>query len=290
MRYAVCNELFGDMPFSEACRITKEEGFEGLEIAPFTIFGDFSDTTIGKAMVECAKILKEEGLRFTGFHWLMAQPEGLHLASPDRYVRSRSWEHLRFLLECAAGFGGGNLVLGSPRQRSTPQGMTPSEVQRIIVEGLMEIADHAASCDSKVLIEALSPDQSDIVTSLAEAADIVERIRKPAIQTMFDFHNARAERLAPVQLIERFYPHIEHIHVNETADGGAPGTGNTDYLPPVRALLEHAYTGWLSMEIFQIPDNPREVLRTAMRTLRAVEASARASETYNDLPHRGGRA
>lgn len=277
MRYAVCNELFGDLPFSRACRIAKEEGFEGIEIAPFSIFGDFSDATIGRAMVECRRILQEEGLQFVGFHWLLAKPEGLHLASPDRYVRSRSWEHLRFMLECAAGFGGGKLVLGSPKQRSTPQGMTPIEVKGILLKELSAIADHAVSCNSQLLIEALSPDQTDIVTSLEEAVDIVEKVGKPAIKTMFDFHNARRESLGPAPLIERFYPYIEHIHLNET-EGGAPGTGSTDYMPSLRALLRRGYFGWLSMEIFQAPEDPRQVLRTAMRTMQEAEASARMHE------------
>ncbi len=274
MRYAVCNELFGDMPFGEACRITREEGFEGMEIAPYTIFGDFSDAAIGKGIVSRSHILKEEGLQFAGFHWLLAAPEGLHLASPDRFVRSRSWEHLRFMLECAAGFGGGNLVLGSPKQRSTTPGMAPSEVKRIIIDGLFEIADHAASCSSKLLLEALSPDQTDIVTSLEEAVEVVQLVNKPTIRTMFDFHNARAEKFAPATLIEQFYPYIEHVHLNETEKGSAPGSGNTDYLPPVRALRARKYSGWLSIEIFQVPKEPRQVLRTAMRTMREAEASA----------------
>ncbi len=274
MRYAVCNELFGDMPFSEACRITREEGFEGMEIAPFTIFDDFSDVAIGKGIVDSRHILKEEGLEFAGFHWLLAKPEGLHLASPDRFVRSRSWEHLRFMLECAAGFGGGDLVLGSPKQRSSLPGVAPSEVKKILTEGLREIADHAASCDSRLLLEALSPDQTDIVTSLKEAVDVVQSVNKPAIRTMFDFHNARAENFAPAELIERFYSYIKHLHLNETAGGGAPGTGSTDYLSPVRALRAREYRGWLSIEIFQVPKDPRQVLQTAMRTMREAEMSA----------------
>lgn len=274
MHYAVCNELFGDMPFGEACRITREEGFEGIEIAPFTIWDDFSDVAIGKSIATYRHILKEEGLQFVGFHWLLAAPEGLHLASPDRFVRRRSWEHLRFLLECAADFGGGNLVLGSPKQRSTPSGMVPSEVKRIIIDGLFDIADYAASCSSKLLLEALSPDQTDIVTSLEEAVEVVRIVNKPAIRTMFDFHNARDEKLPPATLIEQFYPYIEHVHLNETEKGSAPGSGNTDYLPPVRALLAREYSGWLSIEIFEVPKDPRQVLRTAMRTMRQVEASA----------------
>jgi sugar phosphate isomerase/epimerase len=42
MKYAVCNELFGTRSLREAADIAAACGFQGLELAPFTIFGDFS--------------------------------------------------------------------------------------------------------------------------------------------------------------------------------------------------------------------------------------------------------
>jgi hypothetical protein len=54
MRYAVCNELFGQIPFTEACRMAKEEWFEGMGIASFTIFGDFIDAVIGRVISEAS--------------------------------------------------------------------------------------------------------------------------------------------------------------------------------------------------------------------------------------------
>ena len=40
MKYAVCNELFGDLPLADSCRQTAAYGFTGIELAPYTFCED----------------------------------------------------------------------------------------------------------------------------------------------------------------------------------------------------------------------------------------------------------
>ena len=37
MRIALCNEVLGKMPFAEQCVYAKNLGYDGLEVAPFTL-------------------------------------------------------------------------------------------------------------------------------------------------------------------------------------------------------------------------------------------------------------
>ncbi|HWP69056.1 MAG TPA: TIM barrel protein, partial [Rectinemataceae bacterium] len=116
MKYSVCNELFGSMPLADVCRIARKSGFSGIEFAPFTVFGNFSAGDIAGGVAATRRALDFEGLAFVGFHWLMAKPDGLHLASLDPAVKKRSRDHLARLLEAAGELGGGALILGSPKQ------------------------------------------------------------------------------------------------------------------------------------------------------------------------------
>ena len=42
-KIGICNELFEDMEFGQVCRLVKTLGYDGLEIAPFTLAGLITD-------------------------------------------------------------------------------------------------------------------------------------------------------------------------------------------------------------------------------------------------------
>lgn len=270
MKYAVCNELFGSLSLEEGCALIRKTGFTGVEFAPYTAFGDFSPGESARGLARMRSALVAEGLGFAGFHWLMAKPEGLHLATRDEALRVRSRDHLARLLEAAGSLGGGPMVLGSPRQRKTLPGQTREETMDLLAKTLGELGPIAQGCRCRILLEQLSPDQTDVVNTLEEAAALVDRIGSPGVASMFDFHNAQSEKEGWDALIKRYYPYFGHVHVNEV-DGRAPGTGSSDYRPAFRALKDKGYSGWVSMEIFEIPSDPEACLRGAMKFLSRLD-------------------
>ncbi|HWR10556.1 MAG TPA: sugar phosphate isomerase/epimerase family protein [Rectinemataceae bacterium] len=266
MKYAVCNELFGDLELRKAAATLKAAGFGGIEFAPYTVFGDFSPAMIRNGLARIAEALAGEGLEFVGFHWLMVGPEPLHLTTTDESLRQRSLGHLRRLLDAAGELGGGALILGSPKQRSSVAGSDRATAVRKLSEGLAGLGDHAISCGSRILLEALDSGQTDVVNTLAEAHDLVEAIGSPGIGEMFDFHNVGDETEPWDTLIRAQGERIAHIHINEM-DGRAPGTGTSDYGPAFEALRDIGYKGWISMEIFEKPADPGAVVERALRFL-----------------------
>jgi sugar phosphate isomerase/epimerase len=270
MKYAVCNELFDSMPLKKAFGIIKSSGFSGVEFSPFTIFKDFSSPDIARGISAMRELLDGEGLSFAGLHWLMRKPEGLHLATRDEACRIRSRDHLAKMLEVSGELGGGALVLGSPKQRGNLQGQSRRETTDLLARSLSELADLASACKSVILIEQLSPDQTDVVNTMEEAVALVDSIGSPSIRSMFDFHNSTSEDLAWQEIVEKFYPYIGHVHINEI-DGRAPGTGNSDFRPVFEILKSRKYEGWISMEIFEVPEDPESTLRNAMRVLKALD-------------------
>src|SRR5277367_1407334 len=123
IRHSMCNEAFEQTPFVEVCRTLRGIGYEGIEIAPFTLAPDPVDITAARRR-EYADILCSEGLTFVGLHWLMVSPKGLHVTTPDDALRERSWQHIRGLIDLCAGLGGGLMVFGSPAQRASTGGST----------------------------------------------------------------------------------------------------------------------------------------------------------------------
>jgi sugar phosphate isomerase/epimerase len=270
MKYSVCNELFGDMVLSDAASIIRAGGYTGIEFAPYTIFGDFSPGNI-KAGIRATRVaLDGAGLAFVGFHWLLAKPDGLHLASPDSAVRSRTVEHLTRLIDAAGELGGGVLVFGSPRQRGSLPGVGKAEAEAAFAAALREVAPRAEAAGCAILVESLSPEQTDVVNSLADAVRLADSVGSPAVSSMFDFRNVSSESERWDTLLERHYGHIRHVHANEI-DGRAPGTGKSDYLPAFKTLLRHRYQGWVSVEIFETPPDPARILGDAMALFERLE-------------------
>lgn len=238
-------------------------GYTGIEIAPFTLAED--PASLSAAMRrEHRDVIESEGLTFVGLHWLMVSPAGLHVTTPDDSLRERSWRHIGHLIDLCADLGeNGVMVFGSPKQRST-QGISVAEATRHYVDGLTGVAPQAESRGVTILVEALPGNQSDVVTTLAEAAAIVEEIGSPAIRTMFDTHNAVDETEPHAALVERYFDLIRHVHINEV-DGRHPGTGNYDFRSVLEVLQRRNYQHWVSLEAFDFTPGAEKIARDSYR-------------------------
>lgn len=267
----MCNEAFERRPFTETVKAIRRAGYGGIEIAPFTLADDPADISVGRRR-EYRGTMATEGLTFVGLHWLMMSPPGLHVTTPDKAVRQKSWDHIRRLIDLCADLGpDGVMVFGSPRQRSSTGGMGREEATRHFVNGLRSVAPHAESRGVTMLVEALPIGQSDVVQSLAEAADIVREIASPAIRTMFDVHNAVDETEPHAALIDRYFELIRHVHVNEL-DGRHCGTGGYDFGPLFEVLARREYRGWISLEAFDFSYGGERIAAESLGFLKSVIA------------------
>jgi D-psicose/D-tagatose/L-ribulose 3-epimerase len=115
-------------------------------------------------------------------------------------------------------------------------------------------------------VEALPVGQCDVVLTLAEAAGIVREIASPAIQTMFDVHNAIDETLPHAEMVDRYFDYIRHVHVNEL-DGRHCGAGDYDYKPVLEVLRRRNYAGWVSLEAFDFTPGADRLAAESLRHL-----------------------
>lgn len=266
LKQAICNEIFEGWDFAAACQAIKKAGYAGVEIAPMTLSDDPARIPAARRR-QLRQIMSEEGLEFVGLHWLMVAPPGLHVTTPDKQLREKSWQHIRDLVDLCADLGpGGVMVFGSPKQRQTTGGSTPQQATRRFVEGLAAVAPHAEQQGVTILIEALSPAQCDVVQTLAEAVAIVDEIGSPAIRTMFDTHNAVDEREPHHVLVDRYFDYIHHVHVNEM-DGKHCGQGDYDFKPVLEVLLRRGYSRWVSLEAFDFSFGAERIANESLRYL-----------------------
>ncbi|HBY62140.1 MAG TPA: sugar phosphate isomerase/epimerase [Solibacterales bacterium] len=273
LRHAICNEVFQGWKFADACQAIRGAGYTGIEIAPFTLAESPGDVTAAQR-TEYRQTMADSGLVFVGLHWLMVSPKGLHVTTPDTALRQKSWDHIRLLIDLCAdlkGGAGGLMIFGSPFQRGTTGGATRAEAMKRYEEGLAAVAPQAGARGVTILAEALPIGQCDVLNSLDEAAGLVDRIASPAIQTMFDTHNAVDETEPHAALIERHFSKIRHVHINEM-DGRHPGAGDYDFGTLFAALQRLQYRGWVSLEVFDFTPGAEKIACDSLRYVESVSA------------------
>jgi len=273
-RFAICNELFGKRPLAEVCSKLRTLGYEGIELAPFTL-GEDPAALPPAGRAEAAAQIADAGLSFVGLHWLLSAPPGLHVTARDERQRRHTWDYVGRLIDMCAELAHAShsknsvIVFGSPKQRSSNGGLSPKECVDIFRDELARAAPRAEAGGVTLLLEALSPSQTDVVTSLAEAVAVVEQIQSPAVQTMFDVHNAIDETEPHPELVRKFQSHIRHVHVNEM-DGREPGMGDYPFNALLATLAELDYPGWVSVEAFDFSRDSYDVASRAISHLKAA--------------------
>ncbi len=277
-RYAMCNEAFEGQPFDQVCRLLRRLGYGGIEIAPFTLAADPLDISAAQR-AEYRRMMADEGIGFVGLHWLLVTPKKIHVSGPDAELRAASWGHVRNLVDLCADLAGngesnGVMIFGSPKQRSSTGGLTPAEAKRNFVEGMASVAPHAAERGVTILMEALPKSQSDVITTLEEAAGVVREVGSAGLKTMFDSHNAEDETEPHARLVEKYFELIRHVHVNEM-DGKHPGTGNYDFVSIFRALDRLHYDGWISVEAFDFSFGGEKIATDTIEYLKLQERTAK---------------
>jgi sugar phosphate isomerase/epimerase len=270
MRYAICNETFEGWDHRDVCRCVAGLGYQGLEIAPFTLASRITDVSAERRR-ELRRQAEEHGLTVIGLHWLLAKTTGLQLTSPDAAVRQATAEYLVELARCCRDLGGDILVFGSPAQRRIPAGATRAQAADFAVDTFCRAATGIADSGVRLCLEPLSPPEADFINTAAEGVELLDRIGHPSFVLHLDVKAMSTDDAPAPELILQHAARTGHFHANDTNKRG-PGFGATDFVPIFQALADSGYQGWVSVEVFDYTPDPETIARESIRYMRECEA------------------
>ncbi|MGE0659013.1 MAG: sugar phosphate isomerase/epimerase family protein [Reyranellaceae bacterium] len=272
LRLALCNEVIADMEFARQCAFSATLGYDGLEVAPFTL-AEEPHLVGANARAAVRRAASDAGIAICSLHWLLVKPAGLSITSDDARVRERTLDVMRRLIALCADLGGSALVHGSPAQRRLPEGAGADEARKRGIDAFAAIADDAQQAGVTYCIEALATPAANFVTTLDEAIGIVERIGNPHVRTMLDCSASTVMESEPLAaLLDRHLPTgmIAHVQVNDRNRRG-PGQGSDPFAPVLAALKRNCYAGWVAAEPFEYEPDGAACAARAVGYLRGIE-------------------
>lgn len=248
MRFAICNETFVDWPFEKAFAYARELGYEGIEIAPFTMANSAYDISPARR-AEVRKQAEDAGLEVIGLHWLLAKTTGYYLTTPDDAVRGKTSDYLGELARLCRDLGGSVMVLGSPLQRNLLPGVSHEQAMELAADCLRRAMPTLEECGVTLAVEPLGPQEGDFLRTAALGAQLCEMVGSSHCRLHLDCKAMSTEAEPIPLLLQRHAQLMEHFHANDPNRRG-PGMGELDFEPILRTLLDINYRGWVSVEVF----------------------------------------
>lgn len=278
MRFAICNEIFfyedkEKWTVRKQFEAAAEMGFDGLEVSPFTLNDLVQEITEAQKQ-EIRDAAAATGVEVVGIHWLLIGPTGLHVTDPDPAVRARTIAYFEDLVRFGMDIGGKMMVVGSPKQRAIQEGVTYEQAWGWFKEAMTAAGKVGQAADFKVCIEPLfAGTGNNFIHRAEEARKMAQEINLPNVGVILDTYSGSKEESDLPQAIRDTACCLYHYHCNDH-DGRAPGYGEIDFVPIMRALLDINYQRYCSIEVFNFEMDAKEQAGKGLATLQAALKAA----------------
>ena len=247
------------MPSSDQARLAAALGYDGLEIAPFTLDGDQPHRLGAETVNAVRRAVADAGIVVSGLHWLLVAPQGLSITSADDAVRAQTLEVMHGLVRLCAGLGGTYLVHGSPGQRQLEPGARsgrPGAGAGFLRRSRARRRGGRRHLHPRAAVA--GPDQLRHHRRRGGGNRRRDRLAGPAHHGRLLLRRQQRDRPPFPICFARYIPDgsVVHVHFNDPNRRG-PGQGDLDFAPIVAALERLSYDGWIGVEPFDyVPDGP----------------------------------
>lgn len=275
MKFAICNELFGDLPWEAGLKMARSIGYRGVEVAPFTL-GLRAEEIGSQVRREYRTAVADQGMEIIGLHWLLAKTEGFHLTTPDESVRKRTTDYFRHLIDLCRDLGGTVMVLGSPLQRNFLADQTHTQAVANAFDTLRPLVPILEQANISIAIEPLGPQEGNFLNHASQARELIKLIDSPFVRLHLDVKAMSTEGDPISQVIRQNADILIHFHANDPNRLGPgmksvslPDLDVVDQRPIFQALHDIQYKGWISVEVFDYSPGVETILRESWINMQA---------------------
>ena len=270
MKFGICNEIFQNWKIDDAMAFARNAGYDGIEIAPFTLGKDVTDVP-GAERRRIREAAARLGQEIFGSHWVLVQGEGMELNHPDAAVRTRTARYFCDLVEFCADLGGKIIVVGSPKQRNILDGVSFEQAWQWATSTFSESVKRAEAHGITICFEPLAPSETNFINTAAEAVRFARQFNSRAMKIILDVKAMCSESKPIPQIIRESRGEFAYFHGNDRNLKG-PGFGDVDFRPIAAALREVGYDDYVSVEVFKFEEGPEAIASRSIDYLKRVFA------------------
>jgi sugar phosphate isomerase/epimerase len=266
MKFGICNEIFQGWSIDDTIRYVAKTGYDGLEIAPFTL-GKLVTDIPKTERLRVRQLAEQNRLAISGIHWVLVQAEGMYVTHPEKSVRERTAHYFCDLVDFCHDLGGKTIVVGSPKQRNIMDGITCDQAWNWARETFAASIQRAQDSGVTICLEPLAPTETNFINTATEAISFVKQFASPSFKIILDVKAMSSESRPIPQIIRESWPHFAYFHANDKNLKG-PGFGDVDFKPIAAALREVGYDGYVSVEVFKFEEGPEAIATQSLEYLK----------------------
>tara|TARA_B100001121_G_scaffold215525_1_gene189093 strand:- start:88 stop:897 length:810 start_codon:yes stop_codon:yes gene_type:complete len=244
MKISVSNITWGSENFNSFLEFIKQNGCDGVELAPSLIWNDPIKANSSEIDLVRKNIERNE-LELVGFHSLLYNKPNLLLFNTD--TRIETVNYLKELINICSDLNGKQLVFGSPRNRVL-NNRSVDDCLKQAKDDMLSLSEHAQKKNIFFCIEPLSPLETEFLTSIKEGAIFVNNVNHPFFKLHLDTKALYDTKENPQKVINEFQEIIQHVHIGDK-NLTAPGTFNKSHKLIGDALNKINYKKFISLEI-----------------------------------------
>jgi len=269
VKFGICSEIFKEwQDIGRTIDYVKEVGYDGLEIAPFTLAQYVTDIP-AKTRQEIVARAEQADLDIIGIHWILVGPDDVHLTHPDQAVRDRTAQYLIDLAHFCGDVGGTVMIFGSPKQRNV---LEPLTYQQAFDHAQAVFEQVLPTCEARgvtLCMEPLTHLETDFCQTVEQAVVLIDAIDHPNFRLLLDTKAMAFEKESRADLIRRYGDHLAHYHANDENLNG-PGWGDVSFVPIFKALKGIDYGGYVSVEVFEFAPGPEAIATKSLAYMKRV--------------------
>ncbi|MFD2658447.1 sugar phosphate isomerase/epimerase family protein [Gracilibacillus thailandensis] len=272
IKLAFSSNGFKKYSILETIDILAEIGYDGIEILQDIPHAFPPDTTEEK-LIEIQQRLDYRQIGISNMNAFMTygyidnwRPSFVESEAGER---RRRIDHTHSCIDMAARLGAKTL---STQPGGPMQGVDSAWANKVFIEAMEELADHAEKAGVTILVE---PEPDLTIETSDQFIEFKKAVPSDAIALNFDIGHFFCVNEDPVKLVDKLLPYTKHYHLEDIAASRVhehmiPGTGSIDIPGVLKKIKDTGYDGFITIELYPYQTTAIETAKQSYDYVRGI--------------------